>query len=289
MLGCYAAFVLTKKLSYLLLLLPWLLTACTGELSTQGEPLRFSPQAPGPALVGEPYSQNLQVVGGLSPYSYTLVAGNLPPGLQLQGGFIRGVPTETGRFPFTIEVSDANLSLRSQEFTIDVQEPPPPNLILNAPETEVRGPFTLRVEVEEARELLALRSELRWDNSRFTLNEASIRALQNNVALFHRVEEGVLNIDMAVLGGALSGRHAVFEIGFVPALADVPLEVAVEAVTEFQTLTGAHAFSRASGGAGLGVSPDPTGDGEGGPDEETPPEDPPPDGDTGGSNGQTQP
>lgn len=219
-----------------------LLIACGTELNTPGEILRFIPQAPAPALVNEPYNQNLPVAGGLSPYSYTVSQGSLPPGLTLQGGFIRGVPTETGTYTFTVEVSDANLSVRTSEITLEVVEPPPPTLSLNVPQTEIRGPFMVRAEIAEAREVMALRTELRWDTTRFELNEASIRALQNNVTLLHSFEDGILRLDMALLGGAsLSGRQSVFELELVPI---EPSTIQIESRTEFHRLSGAHAFSR---------------------------------------------
>jgi hypothetical protein len=218
------------------------LIACGTELSTPGEMLRFVPQTPVPALVNEPYNQNLPVAGGLSPYAYTVSQGSLPPGLTLQGGFIRGVPSETGSYSFTVEVSDANLSVRTREISLEVVEPPPPVLTLNVPETEMREPFVVRAEVAEAREVMALRTELRWDTGRFELNEASIRALQNNVALFHSFEDGILRLDMALLEGAsLSGRQPVFELELVPL---EPSTIQLESRTEFHRLSGAHAFSR---------------------------------------------
>ncbi len=239
------------------------LLACAGELQTPGEPLHFIPRTPEPAIIGEPYNHNIPVAGGLSPYAYRLAAGTLPPGLTLQGGAIRGVPTETGSFTFTIEVSDANLSVRPQEMTIEVREPPPPALILNVPLTEMREPFRLRVEVDGARELRALRTELRWDVSRFSLSEGSLRALQNNLALFDRFENGILNVDLAALGGNLNGRLPLFEIELVPT---EPSTIQVEARSEFYSVraTGQHAFQRTL----EGVSPVPPEPEEALPDEE---------------------
>jgi uncharacterized protein (TIGR03437 family) len=53
------------------------------------------------------YSTTLSATGGLSPYSFTIVTGALPPGLTLLAdGRITGVPTASGTYPFTIRVQD---------------------------------------------------------------------------------------------------------------------------------------------------------------------------------------
>ena len=60
----------------------------------------------GTAGVG--YSTTLTATGGVTPYSWTLLSGNLPLGLSLSTtGAISGAPTTTGTSTFTIQVSDA--------------------------------------------------------------------------------------------------------------------------------------------------------------------------------------
>jgi uncharacterized protein (TIGR03437 family) len=55
-------------------------------------------------------STTLQVSGGTFPYTWAVVAGNLPAGLSLNtyAGVISGSPTTAGPFTFTVEVSDSS-------------------------------------------------------------------------------------------------------------------------------------------------------------------------------------
>lgn len=217
-----------------------LLIAC-GEITTPGTPLELRATDFETAFLGEPYSVTIQAAGGLSPYRYALKEGELPPGLSLQGGTVRGVPTQAGLYTFTIEVSDANLNRTFREFTIQVTEPPPAELVLNVPLTELRQPITLRVRVSQARELQAFRTLLSFDATRFRLIETSIRPVRNDLALFWQLEGGNLSVDAAVLGGSLNGEHGVFELTFEP-LAPSTLELVAR--TEFLSQGGRHAFSQ---------------------------------------------
>jgi hypothetical protein len=79
-----------------------------------------SPLPPGAA--GVPYSQAFAATGGTTPYSWSITAGALPPGLTLSGATIAGTPTTTGISNFTVRVIDSSspqLSA-SKAFTITV-------------------------------------------------------------------------------------------------------------------------------------------------------------------------
>jgi hypothetical protein len=62
--------------------------------------------------VGQPYSKTLGGAGGCGPalpYQYTIIGGNLPPGLSLSfSGTISGTPTAAGSFSFWVNLSDQN-------------------------------------------------------------------------------------------------------------------------------------------------------------------------------------
>ena len=59
------------------------------------------------ATLGVAYAQALTASGGIKPYTYTLTAGGLPPGLSFSSdGTISGTPTKAGASSFTVTVTD---------------------------------------------------------------------------------------------------------------------------------------------------------------------------------------
>ncbi|WP_210422515.1 putative Ig domain-containing protein [Spirosoma sp. KCTC 42546] len=60
-------------------------------------------------VVGQAVSQAFTASGGVSPRSFSVVSGSLPPGLSLSAdGQLSGSPTQTGNFPVVIQATDAN-------------------------------------------------------------------------------------------------------------------------------------------------------------------------------------
>jgi hypothetical protein len=55
------------------------------------------------------YSQTLRATGGITPYTWSVAAGSLPPGLALNAstGVISGKPTTLGKYNFTVRVRDS--------------------------------------------------------------------------------------------------------------------------------------------------------------------------------------
>ena len=73
--------------------------------------------------VGEFYCcGNLFAIGGVQPYTWSVVAGTLPPGLELprRENTISGTPTTAGTFTFTIRVTDAPGASSEQLFSITI-------------------------------------------------------------------------------------------------------------------------------------------------------------------------
>jgi subtilisin family serine protease len=83
--------------------------------------------------VGTTYGQTLVAVDGTAPYTWSVSAGALPPGLTLfSTGELTGHPTSAGSFTFTARVDDAGTPSQSdtQELTvvIDPEPVPPPTI-----------------------------------------------------------------------------------------------------------------------------------------------------------------
>lgn len=64
----------------------------------------------------------LKAAGGLAPYTWSISEGALPEGLSLDGpsGVISGIPVAGGTFNFTVQVSDANSTVSTKDFSITV-------------------------------------------------------------------------------------------------------------------------------------------------------------------------
>jgi photosystem II stability/assembly factor-like uncharacterized protein len=78
------------------------------------------PTLPG-GTVGTPYSQTLTATGGIAPYSFSVTAGSLPPGLTLgAGGALMGTPATPGTFNFTVRATDANGCAGSRAYTVAI-------------------------------------------------------------------------------------------------------------------------------------------------------------------------
>ncbi len=65
--------------------------------------------SPPAGSTGTPYDHLLPSNDGVQPYTYSLLSGSLPPGLVLNPitGFVTGIPTMAGTFPFQVGVTDA--------------------------------------------------------------------------------------------------------------------------------------------------------------------------------------
>ncbi len=226
------------------LTLALLLAACAGEMDAPGETLRFLAVDLPDAVVDEPYRAPVHAVGGLRPYEFSLEQGTLPPGLQLGGGVLQGTPTALGTFTFTLAVSDANLSSTFQELTVRVVEPPAPRLSLAPPDTEVRGPVTLRARVSDARSLQGLSTSVSWDAGSFALVEGSVRSSRTGVALFSDVGPGRLQVDLAVLGETLTGDAELFRFELTPLAPPATLSLA--SATEFASRRGGELVAESS-------------------------------------------
>jgi putative Ig domain-containing protein len=90
--------------------------------------------APPSGTVTYPYNNGngfgFTASGGSAPYTWTVTAGTLPPGLAINccGWLLFGTPTSAGTFTFTVTVTDSALppETGSQSFMVVVNSPGPP-------------------------------------------------------------------------------------------------------------------------------------------------------------------
>jgi len=185
------------------------LAACTSELAVPTEPLRLLRADWNVAYVGEAFDGPLRPTGGLRPYRFEVIDGTLPPGMSLAAGRLAGTPTEVGRFAFTVQVQDGNLSQTLQRVELDVRPLPTPLVRIDAPRTEIRAAVPLIVRVEDARGWRGARVAVRWNADAFELL-APPTAGDARLALFHEAGPGNLWIEAAALGAA---RNGAFDLG----------------------------------------------------------------------------
>jgi len=264
------------------------LNGCGTELDSRGDALRILATSLDPAFIDEAYSADIRVAGGLSPYTLQITGGTLPPGLSLEGSTVRGVPTEIGDYTFTVTVSDGRLSKTFQEYNLNVGDPPPATLTLNVPSTEVQRPITLRAQVREARSLQAFRTQITWNPELFAFAPDSLRAASDSYALFFEEADGELQVDVAVLGGTVTGERNIFEFTLSPIERTT---LAIESATEFLSDTNDHAYTTNFEGITSDLErteeplPDDTTNPENNPDDETNPEEDNDDGNDDDENG----
>ncbi|MBD2703546.1 hypothetical protein IC229_23080 [Spirosoma sp. BT702] len=87
------------------------------------------------ATVGVPFSQTFTASGGgVSPYSFSIVGGNVPSGLNLStAGVLSGTPAQSGNFLIDVQGKDANNCMTNvSTFPITVYIPPQPTLYAKA-------------------------------------------------------------------------------------------------------------------------------------------------------------
>ena len=81
-------------------------TAFTLTVYPAGTPVIVTTSPLATGTLGMAYSQTLAATGGAAPYTWSIVSGTLPGGLNLtSGGALTGSPTASGSFGFTIQVT----------------------------------------------------------------------------------------------------------------------------------------------------------------------------------------
>jgi subtilisin family serine protease len=72
-------------------------------------PLEIQTEILPDALFNQSYNHTLQATGGKPPYSWSVVSGSLPPGINLNpDGTLTGTPTRQWQYTFAVEVTDTD-------------------------------------------------------------------------------------------------------------------------------------------------------------------------------------
>ena len=77
------------------------------------------------ASLWERYRFDLRASGGIEPYHWSIIGGQLPRDIKLQDhGELIGIPDESGQFDFTLQVTDNAHTIRQkQKMTLNVETP----------------------------------------------------------------------------------------------------------------------------------------------------------------------
>ena len=102
----------------------------TLDVAAAATPLTLTaPQLPA-GTQGIDYSGLLTSTGGSGPLYWSVTSGNLPDGLSLDPGtgHITGIPTASGTFPFTAEVTDSASGSATESLSITIAASPAPTI-----------------------------------------------------------------------------------------------------------------------------------------------------------------
>lgn len=98
--------------------------AADGPIGGAATPLVLSPGPLPDAVMGQPYSAQIGVSGGVAPYQFSMLTGAMPDGLMLgAGGSITGQPTTAGPYIVDIQVHDANGATISANYGLTIDGP----------------------------------------------------------------------------------------------------------------------------------------------------------------------
>ena len=105
------------------------------------------------ARVLEPYSGTFLATGGVPPYTWAIVGGAFPSGLNFdtQTGTISGMLTEPGTAVFTVRVTDSMGAMFDKQFSLPISRGPPPIIITEAslPQAAVGEAYMTRLDAEQ--------------------------------------------------------------------------------------------------------------------------------------------
>lgn len=92
-------------------------------------PLAIAPATLPGGMAGLDYGVLIGAAGGVAPFTWSLSAGGLPPGVSLGASTtgtveISGIPAASGSFSFTVRLEDANANAVTRDYTVDIASRP---------------------------------------------------------------------------------------------------------------------------------------------------------------------
>ena len=111
------------------------------SFTTRAAPLAIITKEVKNGVQGASYSQDLSATGGVPPYTWSIVGGDLPPGLVLdpEKGIISGVPKDSGLFSFTVQVQDNGTPQQKERRDISITINPKLRVITERVKNGVQG------------------------------------------------------------------------------------------------------------------------------------------------------
>ncbi len=158
-------------------------------------------------IVGRPYEAQFSPTGGLPPYVWSIVSGNLPGGLGFSNGTVRGTPTVAGEASFTVRVTDAQNNTASKACSLRVvasvegqslfiTQIDPPGVLARSGNTEIRirgdGFSGANAVVWNTGTATATDLQTRWDGDPRFLTAIIPSGLLTNPGTFPIVVRGVV-------------------------------------------------------------------------------------------------
>ncbi len=94
----------------------------TIKISPRSQP-QLSTQFLGKGVRNQPYEGQLQGVYGQTPYTFSVIGGNFPSGLQMSNsGLVSGTPLTAGSFTFQVQLRDALGATASGPVTLNIDD-----------------------------------------------------------------------------------------------------------------------------------------------------------------------
>jgi hypothetical protein len=188
--------------------------------------------------IGKGYEAMLEVEGGNPPYIWSIMAGNLPPGLTLEkeSGRISGVPTTEGTWRFVIKVVDKNGLSGQKNFEMIIGEMPPPP-------SDIEGEYILFGKTEGGETVLKLDKDGKFkiissnDYTTVVLSQGIYKKISEEYLLFDLVPE-VIQVKAQVLpnANAIIGSLTFLTLGEVWVRRGLPIPELADIIGNYKKL-----------------------------------------------------